>query len=109
LDKAPAAKGMFSFLKDSNEVPQDNPSVNAHAEKVFGMVSTTNAHKFFTLFIFIICWFLYFDFLTNLLILPHLYITIITFFALYNIQGKTNESCQERKYILDHKTQSHGH
>ncbi|KEH43344.1 leghemoglobin Lb120-1 [Medicago truncatula] len=38
LDKAPAAKGMFSFLKDSNEVPQDNPSVNAHAEKVFGMV-----------------------------------------------------------------------
>nr|QAX32749.1 leghemoglobin [Galega orientalis] len=38
LEKAPAAKGMFSFLKDSNEVPQGNPSLNAHAEKVFGMV-----------------------------------------------------------------------
>nr|QAX32738.1 leghemoglobin [Astragalus canadensis] len=38
LEKAPAAKGMFSFLKDSAGVPQDNPSLKAHAEKVFEMV-----------------------------------------------------------------------
>ncbi|AES96798.1 hypothetical protein MtrunA17_Chr5g0417631 [Medicago truncatula] len=37
LDKAPAAKGMFSFLKDSAGV-QDSPKLQAHAEKVFGMV-----------------------------------------------------------------------
>jgi len=40
LEKTPAAKNMFSFLKDSNEVIQGNPSANAHAEMVFGMVST---------------------------------------------------------------------
>ncbi|KEH41363.1 hypothetical protein MtrunA17_Chr1g0170851 [Medicago truncatula] len=38
LEKTPAAKNMFSFLKDSNEVIQGNPSANAHAEMVFGMV-----------------------------------------------------------------------
>ncbi|XP_058744678.1 leghemoglobin Lb120-34-like [Vicia villosa] len=37
LKKAPAAKGMFSFLKDSVGVV-DNPKLQAHAEKVFGMV-----------------------------------------------------------------------
>nr|P28010.1 RecName: Full=Leghemoglobin [Medicago sativa]AAB48005.1 leghemoglobin [Medicago sativa] len=37
LEKAPAAKGMFSFLKDSAGV-QDSPQLQAHAEKVFGMV-----------------------------------------------------------------------
>nr|QAX32720.1 leghemoglobin [Onobrychis viciifolia] len=39
LEKAPAAKDMFSFLKESDGVPKDNPKLNAHAEKVFGMVS----------------------------------------------------------------------
>ncbi|KAJ1435822.1 Leghemeoglobin, iron-binding site [Sesbania bispinosa] len=29
---------MFSFLKDSDGVPQNNPSLQAHAEKVFGLV-----------------------------------------------------------------------
>nr|QAX32721.1 leghemoglobin [Onobrychis viciifolia] len=38
LEKAPAAKDMFSFLKDSAGVPQDNPRLKAHAEKVFEMV-----------------------------------------------------------------------
>ncbi|KAK2377024.1 leghemoglobin [Trifolium repens] len=37
LEKAPAAKGMFSFLKDSAGV-QDSPKLQAHAEKVFGLV-----------------------------------------------------------------------
>nr|QAX32750.1 leghemoglobin [Galega orientalis] len=37
LEKAPAAKGMFSFLKDTAGV-QDSPKLQAHAEKVFGMV-----------------------------------------------------------------------
>ncbi|KAK9124047.1 hypothetical protein Sjap_013649 [Stephania japonica] len=35
LEIAPAAKGLFSFLKDSNEVPQNNPKLKAHAVKVF--------------------------------------------------------------------------
>ncbi|CAL5209060.1 unnamed protein product [Lathyrus oleraceus] len=40
LEKAPATQNMFSSLKDANadEVSLYNPSVNAHAEKVFGMV-----------------------------------------------------------------------
>ncbi|CAK8572984.1 unnamed protein product [Lathyrus sativus] len=38
LEKEPAAKNMFSFLKDASEIPQNNSSLNAHAEKVFGMV-----------------------------------------------------------------------
>nr|QAX32741.1 leghemoglobin [Astragalus canadensis] len=38
LEKAPAAKDMFSFLKDSAGVPQDDPRLKAHAEKVFEMV-----------------------------------------------------------------------
>ncbi|KAI5434359.1 hypothetical protein KIW84_021275, partial [Lathyrus oleraceus] len=37
LKKAPATKGMFSFLKDSAEVV-DSPKLQAHTEKVFGMV-----------------------------------------------------------------------
>ncbi|KAL5101993.1 hypothetical protein RYX36_006320 [Vicia faba] len=37
LEKAPAAKGMFSFLKDSAGVV-DSPKLQAHAEQVFGMV-----------------------------------------------------------------------
>nr|P09187.1 RecName: Full=Leghemoglobin-1; AltName: Full=Leghemoglobin I [Medicago sativa]CAA31750.1 unnamed protein product [Medicago sativa] len=37
LEKAPAAKGLFSFLKNSAEV-QDSPQLQAHAEKVFGLV-----------------------------------------------------------------------
>ncbi|KAM6584331.1 hypothetical protein CsatB_011333 [Cannabis sativa] len=37
LEIAPAAKNMFSFLKDSDEVPQNNPKLKAHAVKVFKM------------------------------------------------------------------------
>ncbi|CAK8544450.1 unnamed protein product [Lathyrus sativus] len=37
LEKAPAAKGMFSFLKDSAEV-QHNATLQAHAENFFRLV-----------------------------------------------------------------------
>ncbi|OVA17919.1 Globin [Macleaya cordata] len=37
LEIAPAAKGMFSFLKDSDEIPENNPKLKAHAVKVFKM------------------------------------------------------------------------
>lgn len=37
LELAPAAKGMFSFLKDSDEVPRNNPRLKSHAVKVFKM------------------------------------------------------------------------
>ncbi|XP_057789445.1 non-symbiotic hemoglobin 2 [Salvia miltiorrhiza] len=37
LEIAPAAKNMFSFLKDSEEIPQNNPKLKAHAVKVFKM------------------------------------------------------------------------
>ncbi|KAK6144807.1 hypothetical protein DH2020_021627 [Rehmannia glutinosa] len=37
LDIAPAAKNMFSFLKDTDEIPQNNPKLKAHAVKVFKM------------------------------------------------------------------------
>ncbi|KAK9126550.1 hypothetical protein Scep_015396 [Stephania cephalantha] len=37
LEIAPAAKGMFSFLKDSDEIPHNNPKLKAHAIKVFKM------------------------------------------------------------------------
>ncbi|KAG5615992.1 hypothetical protein H5410_015816 [Solanum commersonii] len=37
LEIAPAAKNMFSFLKDSDELPQNNPKLKAHAVKVFKM------------------------------------------------------------------------
>ncbi|PIA43562.1 hypothetical protein AQUCO_01900153v1 [Aquilegia coerulea] len=37
LEIAPAAKGLFSFLKDTDEVPQNNPKLKAHAVKVFKM------------------------------------------------------------------------
>ncbi|CAI0410814.1 unnamed protein product [Linum tenue] len=33
----PAAKQMFSFLRDSDEIPQNNPKLKAHAVKVFKM------------------------------------------------------------------------
>nr|QAX32757.1 leghemoglobin [Ononis spinosa] len=36
LEKAPAAKDLFSFLKDG---VKDSPSLQGHAEKVFGLVS----------------------------------------------------------------------
>ncbi|KAB1218994.1 Non-symbiotic hemoglobin 2 [Morella rubra] len=38
LEIAPAAKNMFSFLKDSDEIPQNNPKLKAHAVMVFKMV-----------------------------------------------------------------------
>ncbi|XVF75654.1 hypothetical protein PTKIN_Ptkin13bG0204300 [Pterospermum kingtungense] len=37
LEIAPAAKNMFSFLRDSEEIPQNNPKLKAHAVKVFKM------------------------------------------------------------------------
>ncbi|CAK9316998.1 unnamed protein product [Citrullus colocynthis] len=37
LEIAPAAKGMFSFSRDSEEIPQNNPKLKAHALKVFKM------------------------------------------------------------------------
>lgn len=45
LEKAPEAKAMFSFLKDSDGVPKDNLDLEAHCEKVFELVSTTIQHK----------------------------------------------------------------
>lgn len=41
LEIAPAAKDMFSFLRDSDEVPHNNPKLKAHAVKVFKMVYLT--------------------------------------------------------------------
>ncbi|XP_031250603.1 non-symbiotic hemoglobin 2-like [Pistacia vera] len=38
LEIAPAARPMFSFLRDSDEIPQNNPKLKAHAVKVFKMV-----------------------------------------------------------------------
>lgn len=43
LEIAPAAKNMFSFLRDSPEIPQNNPKLKAHAVKVFKMVATTSS------------------------------------------------------------------
>nr|QAX32710.1 leghemoglobin [Glycyrrhiza uralensis] len=43
LEKAPAAKGLFSFLKDSDGVPHDNPKLKAHAEKVFELTRDSAA------------------------------------------------------------------
>ncbi|XVE75470.1 hypothetical protein DITRI_Ditri12bG0096200 [Diplodiscus trichospermus] len=37
LEIAPAAKNMFSFLNDSEEIPHNNPKLKAHAVKVFKM------------------------------------------------------------------------
>ncbi|GKB59173.1 non-symbiotic hemoglobin 2 [Tanacetum coccineum] len=37
LEIAPAAKGLFSFLKDADEIPENNPKLKAHAIKVFKM------------------------------------------------------------------------
>ncbi|KAI3809232.1 hypothetical protein L1987_25202 [Smallanthus sonchifolius] len=31
LEIAPAAKGLFSFLKDTDEIPQNNPKLKSHA------------------------------------------------------------------------------
>ncbi|KAL8210623.1 hypothetical protein R6Q57_005060 [Mikania cordata] len=37
LEIAPAVKGLFSFLKDTDEIPQNNPKLKVHAVKVFKM------------------------------------------------------------------------
>ncbi|GJX52347.1 non-symbiotic hemoglobin 2 [Tanacetum coccineum] len=37
LEIAPAAKRLFSFLKDADEIPVNNPKLKAHAIKVFKM------------------------------------------------------------------------
>ncbi|KAL4342521.1 hypothetical protein GQ457_08G011270 [Hibiscus cannabinus] len=37
LEIAPGAKNMFSFLRESEEIPQNNPKLKAHAVKVFKM------------------------------------------------------------------------
>ncbi|KAJ0263737.1 hypothetical protein HA466_0022030 [Hirschfeldia incana] len=41
LEIAPAAKDMFSFLRDTDEVPQNNPKLKAHAVKVFKITCET--------------------------------------------------------------------
>ncbi|KAK7274937.1 hypothetical protein RIF29_16039 [Crotalaria pallida] len=38
VEIAPAAKDLFYFLKGSNEIPQNNPDLQAHAGKVFKLV-----------------------------------------------------------------------
>ncbi|KAL0452048.1 UNVERIFIED_CONTAM: Non-symbiotic hemoglobin 2 [Sesamum latifolium] len=38
LEIAPAVKNMFSFLRDTDEIPQNNPKLKAHAVKGFKMV-----------------------------------------------------------------------
>ncbi|PWA78967.1 nonsymbiotic hemoglobin [Artemisia annua] len=38
LEIAPEARGLFSFLKDTTELPQNNPKLKSHAVKVFKMV-----------------------------------------------------------------------
>ncbi|XP_050907689.1 leghemoglobin Lb120-1-like [Lathyrus oleraceus] len=48
LKKEPATKGMFSFLKDSAEVV-DSPKLQAHTEKVFGMVTVIRIQYYSTL------------------------------------------------------------
>ncbi|XP_030547463.1 non-symbiotic hemoglobin 2 [Rhodamnia argentea] len=35
MEVYPDAKNMFSFLRDSDEIPQNNPNLQAHAVKVF--------------------------------------------------------------------------
>ncbi|KAF8020831.1 hypothetical protein BT93_G1300 [Corymbia citriodora subsp. variegata] len=35
MEVAPEAKNLFSFLRDSDEIPQNNPNLQAHATKVF--------------------------------------------------------------------------
>ncbi|KAK9265900.1 hypothetical protein L1049_012453 [Liquidambar formosana] len=35
LEIAPGAKSMFSYLKDSDEIPQNNPKLKAHAVKKY--------------------------------------------------------------------------
>uniref|UniRef100_A0A7N2ME78 Globin domain-containing protein n=1 Tax=Quercus lobata TaxID=97700 RepID=A0A7N2ME78_QUELO len=37
LEMAPAVKNMFPFLKDSDEIPKNNPKLKAHAFIVFNM------------------------------------------------------------------------
>ncbi|PWA78663.1 non-symbiotic hemoglobin 2 [Artemisia annua] len=37
LEIAPRAKALFSFLKDADEIPKNNPKLKAHAIKVFKM------------------------------------------------------------------------
>ncbi|GJX16529.1 non-symbiotic hemoglobin 2 [Tanacetum coccineum] len=38
LEIAPEARGLFSFLKDTTGLPQNNPKLKSHAVKVFKMV-----------------------------------------------------------------------
>ncbi|KAI7749839.1 hypothetical protein M8C21_027504 [Ambrosia artemisiifolia] len=38
LEIAPEVRGLFSFLKDTNELPKNNPKLKSHAVKVFKMV-----------------------------------------------------------------------
>ncbi|XP_071706965.1 anaerobic nitrite reductase HB2-like [Rutidosis leptorrhynchoides] len=37
LEIAPSARGLFSFLKDTDEIPENNPKLKSHAIKVFKM------------------------------------------------------------------------
>ncbi|KAI3799654.1 hypothetical protein L1987_34953 [Smallanthus sonchifolius] len=38
LEISPEVKGLFSFLKDTDELPRNNPKLKSHAVKVFKMV-----------------------------------------------------------------------
>ncbi|XP_071706780.1 anaerobic nitrite reductase HB2-like [Rutidosis leptorrhynchoides] len=44
LEMAPSAKGLFSFLKDTDEIPEDNPRVKSHAYIVFKMTCDAAIH-----------------------------------------------------------------
>ncbi|XP_027109674.1 non-symbiotic hemoglobin 2-like [Coffea eugenioides] len=35
MEKAPRAKDLFSFLRDTDEIPENNPQLRAHAAKIF--------------------------------------------------------------------------
>nr|QAX32744.1 leghemoglobin [Astragalus canadensis] len=37
LEKVPESKDMFSFLKDFDGIPHNNPTLEVHAEKIFEM------------------------------------------------------------------------
>ncbi|KAK7268483.1 hypothetical protein RIF29_21182 [Crotalaria pallida] len=38
VEIAPPAKDLFSFLKGSNEIPENNPDLQAHAGKIFKLI-----------------------------------------------------------------------
>ncbi|CAK9156175.1 unnamed protein product [Ilex paraguariensis] len=45
LEIAPMAKNMFSFLKDTGEIPHNNLKLKAHALKVFKMLGSVHVQN----------------------------------------------------------------